>query len=87
MPKIFHEWIKQWIKLERLNLSERPEQFARQTTRSASQDRARMRIAVSLATAFSEKSMLRQKQVRPLTDELCDPVHRGEQPILSSDLC
>jgi hypothetical protein len=28
-----------------------------------------------------EKSMLRQKQVPPLTDELCDPVHRGEQSI------
>jgi hypothetical protein len=34
-----------------------------------------------------QKSMLRQKQVRPLTDELCDPLHRGEQSILSSDLC
>src|SRR5262249_34972226 len=34
-----------------------------------------------------EKSKLRHKQVGSLTDDLGDPVHRGEQSILSSDLC
>jgi hypothetical protein len=41
----------------------------------------------ALATAFSEKFMLRQKQVRLANPTACDPVHRGEQSIASSDRC
>jgi hypothetical protein len=42
---------------------------------------------VNLASVFTEKERFARSKYARQPDELCDPVHRGEQSILSSDLC
>ena len=42
---------------------------------------------VNLASVFSEKECFAGSKCARQPDELCDPVYRGEQSILSSDLC